>query len=208
MAFAEANGSIPPQRRVGSLPRPSGQVCQPADKPIGPGLQRADSESHQQSQLNGKGLTMSSATHARTTDHGLRAFIARGVAGAAAGIAGGLIFGILMVMTGMLPMVAMLVGSSSAAVGAIVHLIISAGLGALFAVLWRHQRAGSLLIADAAYGVIWWVLGALLLMPLRLGMPEFEINTTTMLSLMGHLLFGLVTAGTLWAVRRKTQPAN
>jgi hypothetical protein len=208
MAFAEANGSIPPQRRVGSLPRPSGQVCQPADKPIGPGLQRADSESHQQSQLNGKGLTMSSATHARTTDHGLRAFIARGVAGAAAGIAGGLIFGILMVMTGMLPMVAMLVGSSSAAVGAIVHLIISAGLGALFAFLWRHQRPGSLLIAGAAYGVIWWVLGALLLMPLRLGMPEFEINTTTLLSLMGHLLFGLVTAGTLWAVRRKTQPAN
>ncbi len=56
--------------------------------------------------------------------------------------------------------------------------------------------------------MIWWVLGALPLMPLRLGMPEFEINTTTMQSLMGHLLFGLVTAGTLWAVRRKTQPAN
>ncbi len=76
---------------------------------------------------------MSSATHARTTEHGLRAVIARGVAGAAAGIAGGLIFGVLMVIKGMLPMVAMLVGSSSAVVGALVHLIISAGLGALFA---------------------------------------------------------------------------
>lgn len=43
---------------------------------------------------------------------------ARLVAGAAAGLVGGIVFGMLMAMMGMLPTVAMLVGSSSAAVGA------------------------------------------------------------------------------------------
>ncbi|MBA3799226.1 MAG: hypothetical protein H0X18_09065, partial [Geodermatophilaceae bacterium] len=43
-----------------------------------------------------------------------------------------------------------------------------------------------------AYGVVWWVLGALLIMPAQLGMPVFVLNTTAWQSLMGHLLYGLV----------------
>jgi len=40
------------------------------------------------------------------------------------------------------------------------------------------------------YGVIWWVLGALILMPAKLGMGVFTFNTMAWQSLMGHLIYG------------------
>lgn len=43
-----------------------------------------------------------------------------------------------------------------------------------------------------AYGVFWWVLGALILMPLMLGMPLFVVDTMALFSLMGHLAYGLI----------------
>ncbi|MCW2135443.1 MerR family transcriptional regulator [Arthrobacter sp. VKM Ac-2550] len=50
-----------------------------------------------------------------------------------------------------------------------------------------------------AYGALWWVLGPLVIMPLMLGMPLFTMDAMAMLSLMGHLVYGLVLA--LVAVR-------
>jgi hypothetical protein len=54
-------------------------------------------------------------------------------------------------------------------------------------------------------GVIWWVLGALALMPIGLGMANMvlQIGTAQWLSLMGHLIYGIVT-GLLfvWLIRR------
>lgn len=133
---------------------------------------------------------MSSTTHsipvATATHHA--------VYGVIGGLAGGVVFGLLMQMMGMIGMVAQLVGSSSIAVGWIVHLAISAVVGASFAILFGSlaktlPRAG---LFGMAYGVVWWILGALLIMPARLAMPVFELNTTAWQSLMGHLLFGLV----------------
>ncbi|MFP5253795.1 MAG: DUF6789 family protein [Actinomycetes bacterium] len=114
--------------------------------------------------------------------------------GVVGGIAGGTVFGLLMQMMGMIGMVAQLVGSSSTATGWIVHLAISAFIGASFAVLLA-SLAKTLVpgaLFGMAYGVVWWVLGALLIMPAQLGMPVLEINTTAWQSLMGHLLYGLV----------------
>jgi uncharacterized membrane protein YagU involved in acid resistance len=133
---------------------------------------------------------MSSTTHAvnaSTMTH-------RAVYGVIGGIAGGVMFGLLMQMMGMITMVAQLVGSGSAAVGWVVHLAISAFIGATFALLFG-TLARTLVPAalfGMAYGVIWWVLGALLLMPAQLGMPVFQLNATAWQSLMGHLVFGLV----------------
>ena len=45
------------------------------------------------------------------------------------GLAGGLIFGVMMGMMGMLPMIARMAGSSSPAIGFGIHLIISAVIG-------------------------------------------------------------------------------
>lgn len=131
-----------------------------------------------------------------TTTHStnLTATTHRAVYGVLGGLAGGIVFGLLMAMMDMIGMVAELVGSSSAAVGWIVHLAISAFIGASFAVL-LGSFAKTLVpaaLVGMGYGVVWWVLGALLLMPAQLGMPVFELNTTAWQSLMGHLLFGLV----------------
>lgn len=145
---------------------------------------------------------MSTTTHSMN----LTATTHRAVYGIVGGLAGGVVFGLLMAMMDMIGMVAQLVGSSSAAVGWVVHLGISAFIGASFAIL-LGSRAKTLVPAaliGMGYGVVWWVLGALLIMPAQLGMPVFELNTTAWQSLMGHLLFGLVL-GTVFSqlVRRE-----
>lgn len=130
----------------------------------------------------------------------------RAMHGVLAGIAGGVVFGALMAMMGMLPMVAMLVGSTSAVVGALVHLLISTGLGLLFALVVPALSTGMMLVAGAVYGAIWWVLGPLLIMPTVLGMAAmvFTVDTTALLSLVGHVIFGLVAAGVLLVLDRRT----
>jgi uncharacterized membrane protein YagU involved in acid resistance len=120
------------------------------------------------------------------------------IVGAIAGLGGGLVFGMLMGMMGMLPMVGMLIGSESAVVGFIVHMAISAGLGALFGLVAARFLTGwgTAIVAGLVYGVIWWVLGALVLMPLMLGMNGMvlAIGTDQWMSLMGHLIYGSITA--------------
>jgi uncharacterized membrane protein YagU involved in acid resistance len=127
------------------------------------------------------------------------------VPGIAGGLAGGVAFGVMMQMMDMLPMVAMLVGSESVAVGWVVHLGISAVLGAGFGLVgarligsWAGGLAGGL-----AYGAVWWVLGALVAMPLRLGMPTFTLSTMAWQSLIGHLLFGAILGAVAVALTRR-----
>ncbi|MBW3591819.1 MAG: hypothetical protein KY393_08260 [Actinobacteria bacterium] len=115
-------------------------------------------------------------------------------AGVMGGLAGGIVFGMLMQMMDMLPMVAMLVGAESVAIGWLVHLAISAFIGAVFALALgsRVSSAASGAAWGAGYGLLWWVLGPLLIMPARLGMQTFMFNETTMQSLMGHLVYGVI----------------
>lgn len=115
-------------------------------------------------------------------------------------------FGALMQMMGMMEMVGKLVGQNSAAIGWPVHLLISALIGAGYGFLlgqvehtWA-RGAGLGLV----YGALWWVLGALLLMPAQLGMPVFQLSETALMSLMGHLVFGVVTGLVFTAGIRQT----
>lgn len=127
--------------------------------------------------------------------------------GALAGIIGGIPFGIMMGMMGMMPMIGMLVRVESAFVGVLVHAAISAITGAIYGyfavrlpLTWRNAILGGLL-----YGVIWWVLGALILMPALLGMFEmiFVIQQMQWMSLLGHIIFGEVLAlAFVWLYRR------
>jgi uncharacterized membrane protein YagU involved in acid resistance len=127
--------------------------------------------------------------------------------GALGGLAGGVVFGMLMGMMGMLPMVGMLVRQESAGIGFVVHLLISAFIGAVYGLVagrftlsWGAALAGGLI-----NGVVWWVLGALILMPLMLGMNEmvFVIGQPQWMSLVGHILYGLVTALVFTALARR-----
>jgi uncharacterized membrane protein YagU involved in acid resistance len=139
--------------------------------------------------------------------------VSRAGNGALAGIAGGIVFGVLMAMMGMLPMVGMLIGLNNAVVGFLVHLVNSAIIGGIFGVLaWQiADKIGPVLAAGVIYGVVWWVLGALLIMPLWLSVTAdpmmrdmvFVIGTPQWMSLLGHVLFGLVTAAVLYGLRRR-----
>jgi hypothetical protein len=125
---------------------------------------------------------------------GLSVLVNRGLAGIVGGLVGGVAFGILMQLTGMIPMVAMLVGSDSAGIGWLVHLVISAGIGASFGLLlggWATAMAPSTGLG-LGYGVVWWVLGGLLIMPAWLGMGVFMFNAMAWMSLLGHLIYGLL----------------
>lgn len=124
------------------------------------------------------------------------------LAGVIGGLAGGLVFGGLMAMMGMLPVIASMVGSSSAVIGFGVHLVISVtiglGLTVPFAGLLTGYGRGA--VVGLVYGGLWWVLGPLLLMPLMMGMPLFMIDTAAWMSLMGHLFYGIVLGLTATAV--------
>ncbi len=121
-----------------------------------------------------------------------------GTAGAIAGLGGGLVFGILMGMMGMLPLVGMLIRIENAIVGFVVHMVISAFIGVTFGLtLGRFVTSWvSATILGLLNGVIWWVLGALFLMPLLLGMNQmiFVIEQAQWMSLLGHLMYGLIAA--------------
>ncbi len=145
----------------------------------------------------------STSSHASSTD---RLPLAVGVVpGAVGGLAGGLVFGAMMQMMDMIPMVAMLVGSNLVAVGWLVHLGISAVLGAGFGLVAGRLLGGwaSGIVGGAAYGVLWWVLGALIAMPARLGMPLFTLDTMAWKSLMGHVIFGVILGAVAVALARR-----
>lgn len=132
----------------------------------------------------------------------------RVLAGAAGGVAGGIVFGILLAVMGMLPVIASMVGSGSAVVGFGVHLMISVMIGLGLTLLFGNRlltsyRRGALV--GLGYGAIWWVLGPLMIMPVMMGMPLFAPDLTALMSLMGHLIYG-VTLG-LVAVRVLTSQA-
>jgi uncharacterized membrane protein YagU involved in acid resistance len=130
------------------------------------------------------------------------------VTGALAGLVGGAIFGLMMAMMGMLPMVAMLVGSESAAIGFIVHMAISAFIGAVYGVVASRlpKTTGVAIGAGVLNGIVWWVLGALVMMPLMLGMGDmvFMIGGDQWMSLLGHLIFGVVTGLVFLSLSRRS----
>ena len=73
-------------------------------------------------------------------------------------VAGGIAFGAMMGMMGMLPMIGQMVGFPSSGVGFIVHLFISAFIGATFAFLFgsRVETRTAGLGYGLLYGGGWW----------------------------------------------------
>lgn len=132
--------------------------------------------------------------------------------GAAAGLVGGIGFGIWMSVsrpmadTAMITMVAGLLGSTNAFVGWLINLAIALFAGVGFGVVLGEfvQRLAPAIVLGLAYGAVWWTLGALWIMPANMGMPGFEWNAVTSSSLGGHLVFGLLAGMTFAAIARMT----
>jgi uncharacterized membrane protein YagU involved in acid resistance len=115
--------------------------------------------------------------------------------GALAGTIGGFLFTLVMVQIGFLPAVANLIGLTSQFSGFIVHLVISVLIGASYGLLFHHQSydVGSAIGWGMSYGFVWWILGALTLMPILLGItPQWnvEVAAGSLASLVGHLAYG------------------
>jgi len=122
------------------------------------------------------------------------------IAGVLSGIAGGVVFGLMMnmAMPPMLGMIGSLVGAPG--LGWLVHLVFSAIIGGGFGLVfgrWVTSSWGQVAGLGMVYGLIWWILGPLLIMPVWMGMGPMlskAFDASNLLSLMGHLIFGLVTA--------------
>lgn len=119
--------------------------------------------------------------------------------GALAALTGGLVFSLVMVQIGFLPRVAALAHGSSPALGFVVHLAISALIGATFGLLFHYEAptAGAGIAWGLVYGLMWWFIGPLTLMPILLGGSfTWTVQAAELLmpSLIGHLLYGGVTA--------------
>ena len=144
-----------------------------------------------------------SSTGATTS---MRALPMNLVAGAAAGVVAGIPLGIIMqirdadpkMMPGvqMIDQVGDLISDPSTGLGWLIHLFNSALFGVVFVLLFSQWlgRRGPAMLLGLLYGVAWWVVGALWIMPAWLGMDAmvFEVGANQWWSLAGHLIYGLL----------------
>lgn len=119
--------------------------------------------------------------------------------GALAGFLGGLASSPILVSTGVVSRIAGLEGELSLAHGLFLHLLGSAAIGMTYGLLFRRE---GLSLARGVpwgfvYGLTWWYVGPMTLLPLlRTGETDWRPAAASALlpSLVGHLLFGAVTA--------------
>lgn len=131
-------------------------------------------------------------------------------AGILAGLIAGFFFGIALQMmqtttaegpTSMMVQIGTIVGRPDPVVGWIYHMLNSALMGAIFGALLGAKVIDSktAVVYGLVYGVSWFVLGWLILLPIFLGFPAFApltmpVRFAMLASLIGHLLFGVITA--------------
>nr|WP_221383008.1 hypothetical protein [Actinoplanes polyasparticus] len=133
------------------------------------------------------------------------------VRGATGGVAGGLLFTVIMAQIGYFGTVAQLVGSASTGVGVVVHLLISVVLGASYGLFFRGQSDD--LAAGIGWGIswgfLWWVLGALTILPVGLGgSPQWTAAAAAAAfpSLIGHLCYGSALGAILYSLEANDKP--
>ena len=127
------------------------------------------------------------------------------------GLAGGLVFGMIMAKMGMLPMIGKMIGQPNAAAGFLLHMVNSAVIGAGFAIVVNRINAGhraAAMVYGLVYGTVWWLLGPLTLMPLFLGMGlgvnwNLTAGAAMLPSLMGHMIYGAILGLTYGALQSR-----
>jgi uncharacterized membrane protein YagU involved in acid resistance len=126
------------------------------------------------------------------------------VGGGIAGIVGGWAFGKWMEQVDLYPVIAGLVGSTSPMVGEMLHFLFGASIGVSFGFLFQRdvRGYGSSMAWGMAYGILWWFLGPLTLLPLGLGKPldwSYTHAADFFGSLIGNIIFGLIV-GLIYAI--------
>jgi len=128
--------------------------------------------------------------------------------GALAGLVGGLVSIPVMAATGILPKIAGLDSTFGGARGIVIHLAVSVGIGMTYGLLFRNE-ASSLGLGvpwGFLFGLIWWYVGPLTLLPLTLtGVYDWRASAASALlpSLIGHLIYGGATAFTFLLLEQR-----
>ncbi len=138
---------------------------------------------------------------------GLRAIFG----GAAAGIVGGTVFSIVIVRTGDLPGIASMVAVDSPTVGLVLHLVTSVSIGVGYGVFFvkRSNDVSSALGWGISYGVFWWLMGSLTLLPvLAGGSPQWNVEASSEAfpSLVGHLAYGAFLGMVFYRLEARYDP--
>jgi len=126
------------------------------------------------------------------------------IGGGLAGLVGGWVFGQWMGQAQLYPTIAGLIGSTSPMAGESLHFLFSALIGASFGLLFQRDLRGygSSMAWGMAYGVFWWFLGPLTIMPLWSGKPiDWSYTHASELFglLIGHIIYGQIV-GLLYAI--------
>ncbi len=119
--------------------------------------------------------------------------------GAIAGLIGGLVSMPVMIATGVLPKVAGVDSTLVGFRGILIHLSVSAAIGMTYGLLFRDETStpGDAISWGWLFGLIWWYLGPMTLLPLLLtGVCDWSTDAASALlpSLLGHLIYGAATA--------------
>jgi NADH dehydrogenase len=119
------------------------------------------------------------------------------LAGAAAGLVGGLVLVSTAPVQGYMSAFAALAGLPTGGDIAL-HLAVSTLMGVGFAAIFRYQPQGyaAMISGGTLYGLLWWIVGPLTLQPLLMGIgPTWSLAQADAAfpSLIGHLLYGGVT---------------
>jgi uncharacterized membrane protein YagU involved in acid resistance len=152
-------------------------------------------------------LTESDPIHREPEGPGVR--LIRSVQwGALAGLAGGLLYLLVLVATGSLGQVAAIVGGTSPALGLVVHLCISIVMGVSYGILFQREapNLASGIAWGLVYGLIGWFVGPLTLFPIALktgGLWTAAAAEEQFPSLVGHLIYGSVAAAAFWVLERR-----
>ncbi len=119
------------------------------------------------------------------------------ILGGIGGLLGSWVFVWGLVGTGFYEVVAGIVRADSIAVGRLVHYAIGLLIGVSFGLLFDHdeQDAGSGILYGINYGLFWWMIGPMILLPILLGQearPYWTIETARLFapSFVGHVLYG------------------
>lgn len=143
------------------------------------------------------------------------------ITGILAGLLAGVAFGILMTLIKvpngqgekvlMMRVVAMVVGSESLVIGWLYHFFNASVIGGMFGALYgdkiKNFKSGAQY--GSMYGVVWWISGGLILMPVFLGNHVFgpliyeEMRPLAYASLLGHLIYGLILGIASAAIKRR-----
>jgi uncharacterized membrane protein YagU involved in acid resistance len=132
------------------------------------------------------------------------------VGGGIAGIFAGWAFGKWMERVHYFPLIAGLVHSTSRTVGVALHFSIAITIGATFGLLFQREIRGfgSSMAYGAGYGLLWWFLGPLTILPALTHQPldwTARHAATIFGSLVGHVIYGIIVGLIYGAVDRVWQ---